>query len=131
MLNRREFLQSAGLTAGTIALLPVSRAMAKKLAIPLNKADKLKTVDGSAVLMVKDNLILFVRDSVTSIKALSPVCTHQKCTVAYNPNQKRIECACHGSSFDLNGKVLKGPATTPLRTYAAVLDGDRIVVTVD
>jgi cytochrome b6-f complex iron-sulfur subunit len=131
MLNRREFLQNAALTAGVMTLLPVSRAFAKKLAIPLNKAEKLKTVGGSATLMIKDNPILFVRDTATSIRAVNPVCSHQKCTVAYNPNKKLIECPCHGSTFDLIGKVLKGPATTPLRTFAAELDGDRIVVTVD
>lgn len=131
MLNRREFFQGAALTAVSITLLPVNRAMAKKLAIPLNKADTLKVVGGSVTLMVKDNAILFVRDSATSIKALSPVCSHQKCNLSYHVNIRRLECPCHGSAFDLHGKVLKGPAATPLRTYDAVLDGDRIVLTMD
>jgi Rieske Fe-S protein len=131
MLNRREFFQGAALTAVSITLLPVNRALAKKLAIPLNKADKLKNVGGSATLMVKDEQILFVRDSATSVRALSPVCSHQKCNVTFNPNKNRLECPCHNSAFDLNGKVLKGPATIPLRTYTAVLDADRIVLTME
>jgi Rieske Fe-S protein len=130
MPNRREFLKGLAVVTGGVALLRSSNAFAKKLAIPLDKAEKLKTVGGSAVLKIKDMSILFVRDSETSIRALDPVCTHLGCIVAYNNQAKSIDCPCHGSKFDLDGKVVHGPAAKPLKTYEASISGDRILVEV-
>jgi cytochrome b6-f complex iron-sulfur subunit len=44
--------------------------------------------------------------------ALSLVCTHLGCTVEQNLDG--FACPCHGSHFDLEGKVLHGPAAQPL-----------------
>jgi Rieske Fe-S protein len=82
------------------------------------------------VLKIKDMSKLFVRDSETSIRALDPVCTHLGCIVAYNNQAKSIDCPCHGSKFDLDGKVVHGPAAKPLKTYEASISGDRILVEV-
>lgn len=45
---------------------------------------------------------------------LSPVCTHMKCLVAWNPAEKSWDCPCHGGRFDATGKVLNGPPVTDL-----------------
>ena len=131
MHNRREFMGILTLATGLFSLLKSVPAQAKKLAIPLAKAERLKTVGASAVLEVKDRTVLFVRDTETTIRALDPICTHKKCTVAYSKSDNRIECPCHGSAFGLDGKVLKGPATQPLKVYEAALSGDRIVLTIE
>lgn len=47
--------------------------------------------------------------------ALSPVCTHLGCTVEIQG--ARLECPCHGSTYDRVGRVLRGPAERPLRSY--------------
>ena len=44
--------------------------------------------------------------------ALSLVCTHLGCTV--ENSSQGFACPCHGSRFDLQGKVLRGPASKPL-----------------
>ncbi len=48
--------------------------------------------------------------------AYSAVCTHQGCTVGYDPQRQLLVCPCHGSTFDpaRGAKVLSGPATRPL-----------------
>jgi cytochrome b6-f complex iron-sulfur subunit len=46
--------------------------------------------------------------------ALSLVCTHLGCTVEVKP--EGFTCPCHGSRFSSEGRPVKGPATTPLKT---------------
>ncbi len=50
--------------------------------------------------------------------AFSAKCTHEGCTVTYNPGQSVIWCPCHDGRFDLNGRVLSGPPPQPLTQYA-------------
>ncbi len=54
--------------------------------------------------------LLSTKDGFT---ALSLVCTHLGCTV--EPWQKGYQCPCHGSRYDANGAVQRGPARLPLR----------------
>jgi Rieske Fe-S protein len=54
---------------------------------------------------------------------LSGICTHQSCTLR-EVTAGTIYCGCHGSEFDLEGKVIKGPATKDLPSEAIeVKDG--------
>ena len=133
--SRRQFLTGACLSLLATILLPVRRAWAeaKKVAFKLTKAEALRKVGGSVTLKLEGKKVLFVRSSEESVKALDPTCTHQQCTVAWIAKRKQIECPCHASAFDLDGKVLDGPAPKPLKTYAATLDrkNDRIVLTLD
>lgn len=46
--------------------------------------------------------------------ALSAVCPHLGGHVSFNTTEKSWDCPCHGSRFDLTGKVLNGPAISPL-----------------
>jgi len=133
--DRRSFLGGVLAVAGAMVLLPVRgvQAAVKKLGISLEKVPDLKTVGGSAILAVKGRSILFVRDTETTVRALDPVCSHQKCQVAYRKDGNRIECSCHGSRFGLDGSVQTGPATANLTTYPAELDAanGRIIVSVE
>jgi len=48
----------------------------------------------------------------SGFSALSLVCTHLGCSVS--GDEQGFACPCHGSRFDLDGKVMQGPATKPL-----------------
>jgi Rieske Fe-S protein len=54
------------------------------------------------------------RDQDGAIHAVSAICTHQGCQVAFNPVECSWDCPCHGSRFDIDGGVLDGPAKKPL-----------------
>ena len=56
------------------------------------------------------------RDERGLLHAVSPVCTHLGCLVGFNHAEKTWDCPCHGSRFDKDGKVLNGPAVTPLES---------------
>lgn len=54
------------------------------------------------------------RDPNGAVHAVSAICTHQGCQVAFNPVERSWDCPCHGSRFGIDGQVLDGPATRPL-----------------
>lgn len=97
----------------------------KKLALGLDKAEKLKSPGGSALLKIQDRQLLFIRDSEDSVHVLDPICTHKGCTVEYNKDKQRIVCPCHGSNYALDGTVLNGPAEKPLQAFEATLDDQK------
>ena len=63
-------------------------------------------------------------------RAVSPICTHRGCTVEVQND--RLVCPCHGSTYDRDGQVLKGPAQRALTRYPARVSasGDEIVIEV-
>lgn len=54
------------------------------------------------------------RDENGQLYALAPACTHLGCTVAWNNAEKSWDCPCHGSRFDVEGRVIQGPAVEDL-----------------
>ena len=63
-----------------------------------------------------------------AVYALSLVCTHLGCTGNVTPTE--LICPCHGSTFDRQGRVLKGPADRQLERYQVVVRGDFFEVVV-
>jgi cytochrome b6-f complex iron-sulfur subunit len=57
---------------------------------------------------------------------ISPVCTHLGCTVEWQPDRERFVCPCHGSEFDAEGRVEKGPARRPLPLVTVVVRQNQI-----
>lgn len=57
------------------------------------------------------------------ITAYSLTCTHLGCTVEEDGDL--FTCPCHGSRYDQNGAVLKGPARRPLRSLRVELQADQ------
>jgi Rieske Fe-S protein len=51
--------------------------------------------------------------------ALSPICTHQGCTV--DIHGPRLVCPCHGSTYARDGRVLRGPAERALSRFPVTL----------
>jgi cytochrome b6-f complex iron-sulfur subunit len=48
----------------------------------------------------------------SGFSAISLICTHLGCTVQSKP--EGFVCPCHGSRFDQNGNITRGPASKPL-----------------
>lgn len=59
--------------------------------------------------------IAVYRDAAGTIGELSAVCPHLGCIVQWNSTEKTWDCPCHGSRFDLEGKVINGPAISDLK----------------
>ena len=54
------------------------------------------------------------RDEQGKLHALSARCTHLGCIVQWNTGERSWDCPCHGSRFGTDGRVLQGPAVSPL-----------------
>lgn len=67
------------------------------------------------VLEYKGEKIAVYKDEHGKIYALNPVCTHAKCVVNWNPEEKSWDCPCHGGRFDIHGIVLTGPPRSNLQ----------------
>jgi cytochrome b6-f complex iron-sulfur subunit len=117
-LSRRDFLDLARVTlltaGGVIGLAGLLRFLSFQteppaptefdLGLASNYAPGSRTVlpDVPAVLLRSDH----------GFSAFSLVCPHLGCTVKSQPDG--FVCPCHGSRFDLHGKVKRGPASKPL-----------------
>lgn len=98
--------QSAGKSVGVLADVRVGRA--KSVTLP----------DGSPGILA--------RPTAATAACFSAICTHMGCTV--QPRGAELDCPCHGSRFDaLTGKVLQGPATSPLPSIKVTISGGDVV----
>ncbi len=70
--------------------------------------------------------IVLVRVDENTVAANTILCTHQQCKLNYNDREKRLDCPCHGSRFDLNGKVIQGPAHKPLTHFKATIQANSV-----
>ena len=73
--------------------------------------------------------IIVIRTGTDQFTALSKVCTHQQCTVGYDPGTNELPCPCHNSRFNINGGVLNGPASSPLKKFTVTQNGNILNIT--
>jgi menaquinol-cytochrome c reductase iron-sulfur subunit len=67
-----------------------------------------------------------VIDEKRQVTAFSPACPHLGCAYGWHSDKKRFVCPCHGSSFDIHGNVITGPASRPLDRYSTKLEDNRL-----
>lgn len=135
-MNRRQFLgaTSCGLLAAGCASLVTHNVT------PVEGVVKLNTISlpelgkpGGAVRIQPaghpEPIYVLRNDDVdgrASFTALSPICTHQGCTVETQGTV--LVCPCHGSTYARSGSVLRGPAERPLRSYQASATADGVEI---
>ena len=67
-------------------------------------------------------------DAIASY-GISAVCTHLGCVVPWNASENKFICPCHGSQYNNEGKVLRGPAPLSLAlAHANVNDSGKVVL---
>ncbi len=139
-MDRRAFLNwvGVGLLASSLPVAIAACSSQTTQAESTNNKGVFKAVGKVSQLSKNNQLlnknsplgaVLVVRTSPTSnISAVDPTCTHKGCTVDWAAKSQKFVCPCHASEFGTDGKVLKGPATKPLKTYQAKIEGDSVLV---
>jgi Rieske Fe-S protein len=119
---------ATALVFATIGMLRLPRAAvlpspSKKFRVTMPDA----LAAGDAFVPAGRSVALF-RDA-EGVHAISTVCTHLGCIV--KPNAEGFECPCHGSRFDHDGAVTRGPAPTALAWLEVTPAGGAVVVNED
>lgn len=81
-----------------------------------------------AIVPVGTKRVLVLEDPDGELHALDARCTHEGCTVRYDPGEVLISCACHNARFDLTGRVLSGPPPRPLPQHVVQREADGGIV---
>ena len=144
-MNRMEFLKSLGLKGASLFAVYCAAAglsscvnesmdptnptggIGNELLLDLNSAayTKLNTV-GNYVIV---SGIVIARVSATAFAAVTQVCSHEgKRQVVFNAGE--FYCPAHGARFDTAGKGLNSTGSRGLKTYATLLEGTTLKVTV-
>jgi Rieske Fe-S protein len=101
--------------------------------IDLRQAPSLREVGSAAYLVNEDKglQLIIVHAAELQYCVLSHLCTHGGQVVSYNHMRGMLQCNNFNHSiFDLSGRVWKGPAEKPLRSYPVVLVQDALVVSI-
>lgn len=112
--NAEVFSPQRGLGAASCELiangLKTFDALAlKRLKAPGKSMKSLKNGEG-AVVKINGRDAAVYKDENGKIHAVSPNCSHLGCRLSFNPELKSWDCPCHGSRFDVDGKVIDNPA---------------------
>ncbi|GAA2162750.1 Rieske (2Fe-2S) protein [Pedococcus bigeumensis] len=134
--SRRTVLASVGLAGvGATALAACGAASNAASNAAGSATDAAKEAISKATIPVgggkifADQKVVVTQPTSGDFKAFSAVCTHQSCVVS-GVADGTIDCACHGSKFDIaTGAVKQGPATKALPEKTISVSGDGITVT--
>ena len=74
------------------------------------------------------NAIFVSRLQDGTLVAVDSICTHQQCPVELRSAEADLFCPCHQSIFTLQGDVVQGPATIPLKKFTVTETADAVVV---
>jgi len=132
MLSRRELLSLAGASAGAMVVGAALPGCGHPTGSPPTGPVEVGNMSALAVgtMRVMSNVV--VAQDAAGVYAMSAVCTHAGCLLddAAATVASGLGCPCHGSTFDGNGAVTRGPARDPLQHYAVAIAADG-TITVD
>ena len=144
--TRRQVIRWIAAVAGTlVGVLPKLRrqAVAQEAEPEFEKVGTLADLEENQLLLEEGfsgGPVLLIRteaeeaegseeEAVATLVALNPTCSHRGCTVDLNDGQ--LVCPCHGATYDLEGKVTRGPAREDLGVYQVRLEDEDILLAVE
>lgn len=95
--------------------------------VQIDSASPLAAVGGAAMVRSSGGAFLVARTGQESFSALTTICTHQTCTISGFDSANYV-CPCHGSTFTTTGRVVKGPAAAPLRSFATQFSNNLLAI---
>lgn len=140
-LSRRTFLRSTALVVlpalcggckdEGAEIIDLPKVASNTIVIPLEAFPMLAEVNGSIVGRADghENPIIIAHVDHDTFAAVDALCTHMQCTVSYNALNITFDCPCHESSYEIDGRVISGPAIRPLRAFPVSSDDTYLTIT--
>jgi nitrite reductase/ring-hydroxylating ferredoxin subunit len=79
------------------------------IGIPLKTVNSIKPNSGDVIIYRGIKRAVY-KDSENKLHTFSSRCSHFNCQIKWNPTANCFECPCHGSRYDVHGKVIYEPA---------------------
>jgi len=109
-----------------VGLGPITGFETKK---PQNVSIDIDVKDGWYEHKVKKLFLVVKQDSNPhGFNVFSSKCTHLGCMVQWDERKSLFQCACHGGTFDIDGKVTAGPPPRPLEIFESKVSNGRLFV---
>lgn len=124
---------AAGLELGVVSLgflLSGKKSGLDELGKNLLTIGNVSDFDMNAVYPFRNGKFYLVRLKDGGFIAMSLKCTHLGCSVIWDENDKRFNCPCHSSSFDIYGNVIDPPAPRALDMYPVIIEDGRLLVNI-
>jgi cytochrome b6-f complex iron-sulfur subunit len=99
------------------------------ITVTIDSSSPLASIASAALVQTSVGDLLVAHTGQNIYSAMTATCTHQACTITGFQNQNFV-CPCHGSTFDLSGRVLMGPATASLQQYATQFSNGVLTIAV-
>jgi len=137
-MDRKLFIQHLGATALLASLGVTLESCEEEEKVEPVDPDSLVMIDLSRdefsnlneeegwVLHPDEDILLINVGGV--ISAFSSACPHASCTRDWNFIDAKFQCKCHGSEFETDGSLVKGPATEGLQRLTVTPNGDTLTV---
>ena len=91
----------------------------------IQQKDRILPFNKNKQVSFSENYIVVNQNETTTV--LSSHCTHLGCKINKIENG-RLACPCHGSEYDLEGNVLKGPAYKHLKILPSKISSDGTLI---
>lgn len=90
--------------------------------------DCVMTVQDGYISTTAHKAVWAIKQADEQVTVFSPMCPHLGCGYHWDGSDRKFKCPCHGSVYDVTGKVLGGPAPRPLDTLPAKVEEGRLMV---
>lgn len=119
IFSRAKIKKSEWTEVAALSSLPIGRPKDLKFMVPTEDA----YLRGTAL-----RSVWAIRHSQQDITIFSPICPHLGCYYKWDEQTASFECPCHASVYDINGRVLGGPAPRPLDTLPYKIENGMVYV---
>jgi len=92
------------------------------------QVDYVATVQDGYLETKTQKAVWAVKQADGQVTVFSPICTHLGCGYHWAEGEQKFKCPCHGSVYDLTGRVIAGPAPRPLDTLPSKTENGRLLV---
>jgi cytochrome b6-f complex iron-sulfur subunit len=139
--SRRDFLRKSWLFLGLVAageflffivnLLRPGKELRSSVPSTLKVIGNVEDFPVNSVTTDRINKLFLVRNDDGGFLALSLICSHLGCSVAWDKPNDRFICPCHSSAFDRSGNVINSPAPRALDFYPVIIEAGKVRIDLD